>query len=304
MDGKEDAACAEWITEQEITSGQSGARRKDMTIEEIKAWKKEHGYTAAQMSESSGVPLGTLLKILSGETKSPRREAMAALEKLCSDPHAVRYDLPPLPPELIREESFYDGTGAKKIGHHTIDDYLALPDGRRAELIDGIFYDLATPVVSHQVIISQMYLQLARCIEENGMDEHCSVFFAPLGVQLDRDKDTMVEPDLFIYCDPEYGDGEYPAGAPDFVMEVLSPSTRSRDLYLKLHKYHDAGVREYWIVDPKKEKVTVHHFEDADEAETYSFDDEIPVIISEGKCTIDFHSIHEYLEKMKKRFGG
>ena len=116
------------------------------------------------------------------------------------------------------------------------------------------------------------------------------VFLSPFDVRLDRDNYTMVQPDLLVIC------GEYDVegsiryeGAPDLVIEVLSPSSRSKDQLLKLYKYSNAGVREYWIVDPKYKIVTVHRFEEEEYTpQKYDFEDQIPVGISGGKCVIDF----------------
>ena len=117
----------------------------------------------------------------------------------------------------------------------------------------------------------------------------CSVLFAPLDVRLDRDDYTMVQPDLVVFCHDDDPDSIRYEGAPDLLVEILSPSTRMKDMILKLHKYQRAGVREYWIVDPEHRKVTVHFFEeDAYEPVVYGFKDTIPVRISGGECQIDF----------------
>ena len=260
-----------------------------MKLQEILDWKREHGYTAAQMSEHTGIPLGTLQKFLSGQTKSPQREVIEALEKLCTNPHAARYELPPLPPARIRESSPEYG---RKIEYYTLEDYYAVPDPRRVELIDGMFYDLASPTLKHQKLVLGIMMQLQKCITENRAD--CLLSFS-FDVQLDKDDKTMVEPDILICCDPSIVMEDKIYGAPDFVLEILSPSTRAKDLYVKLHKYHDAGVREYWIVDPQKERVMVHRFEEIDDMETYTFSDTVPLGISDGKCSVDFAEIRKML---------
>ena len=102
----------------------------------------------------------------------------------------------------------------------------------------------------------------------------------------------MVQPDLFVIC------GEYDRnalcyeGAPDLAVEILSPTTRSKDMLLKLFKYQQAGVREYWIVDPKFNKVTVHYFDTEEyDPKQYSFKDVVPIEISGRQCSIDFKKI-------------
>ena len=177
---------------------------------------------------------------------------------------------------------------------HTIDDYYALPDDRRAELIDGVFYDMAAPHYVHQAVLGKLYSLLDSCIHAHHMP--CRVFPSPCDVRLDNDDYTMVQPDLVIICSrPDIIHAARYDGAPDMVVEILSPSTRTKDLYLKLRKYRQAGVREYWIVDIDRQTVTVHFFEDSCnyEPRTYAFTDSIPIGISGGRYLIDFSLILE-----------
>ena len=116
-----------------------------------------------------------------------------------------------------------------------------------------------------------------------------------MDVQLDCDDRTMVQPDLLIICDRSKDTVKNIYGAPDFVMEVLSPSSRQHDRLLKLKKYGDAGVREYWIVDPGKETVTKYDFMREAEVSTFTFEDKVSLSISDGKCEIDFRKVKEHL---------
>ena len=109
---------------------------------------------------------------------------------------------------------------------------------------------------------------------------------APLDVQLDRDDRTMVQPDVLVVCDRSKVVRRCVYGAPDFVVEILSPSTWEKDMYVKLGKYESAGVREYWIVDPKKKRVLVYDFEHTDFPALYTFTDQIPVGIFDGGWTL------------------
>ena len=120
---------------------------------------------------------------------------------------------------------------------------------------------------------------------------------APVDVQLDRNDQTMVQPDLIMLCDETKNINRCIFGAPDFVVEVLSPSTRSKDTLLKAHKYCDAGCREYWIVDLENEEVIVQDYENERLNIRYSFDDSIPIAVSGGKCHIDFTRIQQHLTK-------
>lgn len=116
----------------------------------------------------------------------------------------------------------------------------------------------------------------------------CHPYLSPLDVQLDGDEQTMIQPDVMVCCDPKKAVGGRIVGAPDFVAEVISPSSRQRDRHLKLSKDKSAGVREYWLIDPDRRKVLVYLFseEEDDDVALYSFDHSIPVGISDGKCEV------------------
>ena len=144
--------------------------------------------------------------------------------------------------------------------------------------------------MKHQRILGDLYFLFRECAQLHGMP--CEVYLSPCDVRLDRDNYTMVQPDLLVICGEYDEDAIRYEGAPDLVIEILSPSTRKKDLTLKLFKYQAAGVREYWIVDPMFRKVTVHFFEDENyHPEQYDFTAKIPVSISEGECIIDFSRV-------------
>lgn len=148
----------------------------------------------------------------------------------------------------------------------------ALPEGVRAEVIDGQLFYLATPSSTHQRIAGFLFFHLKKYIEEkNGA---CEVFFAPFAVYLNNDDRNYFEPDVVLVCDESKIDEKGCHGAPDFVAEIISPSTRSRDCLLKLNKYQNAGVREYWIVDGERELVQVYNFE-RNKVFAYGFRDQI-----------------------------
>ena len=169
----------------------------------------------------------------------------------------------------------------------TIEDVYDLPEGERAELIDGVLYMMSTPTRKHQRIIAETSYVFGKHIKEHG--GNCEVDFAPFGVYLFDDDSTYVEPDIIVVCDEEKLDNKGCHGAPDLVVEVLSQSTRSRDCLLKLRKYEAAGVREYWIVDPDREEVDVYRFE-KECVDRYSFHDQVPTDILEG-LSVDFSAM-------------
>ncbi len=168
---------------------------------------------------------------------------------------------------------------AKKIESYTIDDIYALPDGERAELIDGKIYHMTPPSTRHQRLVSDLHYQIKDFIKRNNGD--CEVFLAPFAVFLNENDKNYVEPDISVICDKNKITEKGCNGAPDWVIEIVSPSSKQMDYYKKLFKYRTAGVREYWVVDPERELVTVYNFE-KDSMEEYSFDKDLPVGIYEG----------------------
>ena len=266
-----------------------------MTIDEMRSRKKELGLSNETLAQLSGVPFSTVQKIFSGKTETPRQKTIQSLERV----------LAPLPgismyssSEPAASSSFLHDPGlayqVKKQGEYTLDDYYAIPDERRVELIDGEIFDMAAPSALHQMILGELHLQFRECADRHGLP--CRVFLSPCDVRLDNDNKTMVQPDLFVLCREFDIQNRRIDGAPDLTVEILSDSTRSKDLLLKTYKYKNAGVREYWIIDPKRQIVLVYDFADENlEPEKYTFSDQIPVHISEGCCKIDFNKISSSL---------
>ncbi len=159
----------------------------------------------------------------------------------------------------------------------------SLPEGHRAELLDGEIYDLAAPGVIHQQLIAQLTRVIGKHIGDH--KGACRVFLAPFAVYPDgiEDEYNYVEPDISVVCDPaRLTNGKGCDGAPDWVIEVTSPSTRSRDYLYKMDKYRSAGVREYWIVNPDTRNVMVYDFTQNNDSDNYTFEDRIPVRIFPG----------------------
>ena len=161
---------------------------------------------------------------------------------------------------------------------YTINDIYALPDDERAELIDGHIYYMAAPNRIHQQIVRKFTQRISNYIDSKGGD--CEVYPAPFAVFLNCDDKNYLEPDVSVICNPEKLTDKGCNGAPDWIIEVVSQSSRNMDYLRKLIKYQSSGVREYWIVDPDKNVVTVYNYEQ-ETMEQYSFDDEIPAGIYE-----------------------
>ena len=164
-----------------------------------------------------------------------------------------------------------------KSNTYTIDDIYALPEGQRAELIDGQIYDMAPPSPMHQELVMELSATLRDYIKKNGGS--CKVYPAPFAVFLNEDDRNYVEPDISVICDSSKVDNRGYQGAPDFIIEIVSPSSQRMDYLTKLFKYRTAGVREYWIVNPLQRTVQVYSFEGTEDSSQYSFDDEITVTI-------------------------
>lgn len=181
----------------------------------------------------------------------------------------------------------------KRQGEYTLEDYYAMPEEQRVELIDGVIYDMAAPTYLHQILSGEIFIRLKEYIRKAG--GLCVPVCSPIDVQLDCDGRTIVQPDVIVLCDREKAEVTKVHGAPDFVAEIVSKSTRRKDLYLKLMKYEQAGVREYWIVDPDKKRVIVYDFEHGECPVVYNFQDMVPVQIFGGQCRVDFSEIYEYV---------
>lgn len=168
-----------------------------------------------------------------------------------------------------------------------VDDIYALPEGQRAELIDGQIYGMAPPSRKHQEIVGELFGTIREYIR--GRKGACRVYTAPFAVFLNKDEKNYVEPDVSVICDGGKLHDKGCMGAPDWVIEVVLPGSRSMDYYRKLFKYRTAGVREYWIVDAERNLVTVYNFEN-DSAANYTFEDPVPAGIYPG-FVIDFSTL-------------
>ena len=143
---------------------------------------------------------------------------------------------------------------------YTTDDIYALPDGERAELIDGQIYMMGTPSRIHQKLVGQLSRIIGNYIESN--HGSCEIYPAPFAVFIKKDDKNYVEPDISVICDKSKLSDRGCEGAPDFIIEIVSPSSRRMDYYKKCTLYTESGVREYWIVDPEKQRTMIYRYED------------------------------------------
>ena len=180
----------------------------------------------------------------------------------------------------------------KEEQHYTYSDYCAWEDGKRWELIDGKAFAMSpAPSWRHQGLSGNLYLQFATYLKGKA----CRVFHAPFDVRLNADTldDTVVQPDLVIICDRSKLSGTGCVGAPDMVIEILSPSTARYDRTLKFDIYRRAGVREYWIVDPDTKTLSVHILNNGEYMIRAYTDADIVAVHAIGGCMIDLADVFE-----------
>lgn len=167
---------------------------------------------------------------------------------------------------------------------------MAWRDEKRYELIDGSAYMMSpAPSTEHQRVFRRLFNQLANYLE----GKQCEVFSAPFDVRLnaDAEDDTVVQPDIAIVCDPKKIEANGCKGAPDMVVEILSPATARMDQLIKFNKYREAGVLEYWIVNPETKLVQVNRLMHGSYVnQAYGDTDTVPVSVLED-CKIDLAKV-------------
>jgi len=180
--------------------------------------------------------------------------------------------------KILREEvQTVDALGREDI--YTVEDIYALPEGERAELIDGKIYYMAPPNTKHQRLVHFFDREIGNFIQSHKGE--CEVFPAPFAVFLEENDKNYVEPDISIICDKGKITEKGCVGAPDWIIEIVSPGSRQMDYFKKLFKYRTAGVREYWVADSDKKIVTVYNF-GHDTMLEFAFGEEVPSGIYEG----------------------
>jgi Uma2 family endonuclease len=158
------------------------------------------------------------------------------------------------------------GLPIKRADHKfTYVDYSIWPDDERWELIDGAAYNMSpAPTSTHQWLCGELFFRLKTLL----MSSSCEPFIAPFDVyfpeypdQNFNSIDSIVQPDISVICDPDKIIEKGCLGAPDLIIEILSPSTAKKDMHEKFHLYEKQGVKEYWIVDPGNKYIRVFHLQ-------------------------------------------
>ena len=292
-----------------------------MTIEELKARKKQLNLSTKDLAYLAELPLSTVSKIFTGETKNPsyltieKLDATLNREEMLVRVHAYEQAMKqyflehpedagdqnkfeaiyrrenhlnhaPIPYAVSVEEDF-DTRGhlALQHGTMTVSELADLGEQKGYQLIDGHMIVAEMAGVLHQRMVRHIGRQIEQFILDNG--GKCEVFDVGVNVFLDEDDLTLVIPDIAVVCNPSMIDDRGIQGAPDWIVEVVSASTRKIDYHKKLHKYMDSGVREYWIVDIDRQMVTVCVNGEPMQISIFNFEQDIPVMIYDKKLLIN-----------------
>ncbi|WP_044913089.1 Uma2 family endonuclease [Butyrivibrio sp. WCE2006] len=287
-----------------------------MTIEEMNKIKESRGYSFAQLSDYTGVPVVTLQRIFAGATRNPRKATLDAIEKVLMGDESVytgrayayEQNSSVSYPEyeeatagLSEKEFVYgdrsvSGFRRKKDGDYTVNDYYSLSKDKWVELIDGSLYDLAVPGPVHQMISGLVFECVHNFIRKNNIPD--IVIYAPVDVQFEGDDKTVVKPDIIIVCDRNKVKDKGIFGAPDFIMEIIAPDTRRRDMFVKSDKYCKAGVKEYLMIDPKKRVLISYNFMDEDVTPvTVPLKGEYEISLYEGKLKLNLDEISRIIKE-------
>ena len=291
-----------------------------MTVEEIRKRKKRLKLTTQQLALLAELPLSTVSKILTGETKNPsyltiekleatieKEEMLARVEAYRKAMHQYFLEHPedegdykkfeeiyrrnnhlndaPIPYAVSKDEPpIMYGSLALHDQRMTTNELSKMGESRDLQLIDGHLVVSEMAGVSHQRMVKSLGRTISDFVEKK--KGKCEVFDVGVNVFLDEDEYTLVIPDIAVICNPSQITEKGVVGAPDWMIEVVSPSTRQNDYHKKLHKYMDAGVREYWIVDTDRRVVSVCINGEPMQVTIYSIEDEIPVHIYGGDLRI------------------
>ena len=249
-----------------------------MTITDIKQLKEKDGMTNKQISELTGIALFVVDGIFSGDIEEPKYMTPLEFEELLTRLEIPFYcDEKTGYPCLIREEITSYNYHAS---HYALGDMVKLCNIISREVINGEIYAMSTPSRMHQFLVTKLLIRIGNHIEKKR--GKCHVYPSPFGVRLFADDKTWVEPDILVICKKNIMTDSGCDGAPDLIVEIVSPNNVFHDYVTKLVKYQQAGVREYWIVDPINERITLYHFQEPVQKEEYTYEDTIRSNVLEG----------------------
>lgn len=291
-----------------------------MDVTELKERKKRLKLTSASLADLAGLPVSTVSKIMTGETKNPSYITVEKLDRALSheemmhrikayrealfqymkehpenpvdqrefekkyrrDNHLSNVPLPFAVPEGTKDT--YGNLALRSHERVTTEILHEIGEDKMIELLDGHLIFNEAPSLSHQMLVQMLGKKIDGFIEED--HGKCRMFNVGVNVYPDEDEETLLIPDIAVLCDDARLFEGGIMGAPDWIIEVVSESTRHRDYNEKMHKYMCSGTREYWIIDPAGERVTTYISGEPMMASIYSFEDVIPVRIYEGALEI------------------
>lgn len=300
-----------------------------MTPEELKTAKKKKGYTSRKLAELSGVPLGTIQKIMSGATSSPRLDTMNALERVLMEPgtvysYASSSGISSQPQLLQDTASPFTVSSAEKPDHaHSFSSQKSTvsssskPDPVMAadedplkqtvlhELIAGKRFTLPVCGGIHQILACEVYRQLSDAAlkaEKNPVSQKASlpapvICLSPFPLELPGQPGSLLFPDVFVLdSQAEIYSGRI-TGIPSLVIEVTSPSTRKKDTSLKLETYVSAGVSEYWILDSTDRSIIRWDIAHNNQMALFTFGVPVRVLTESVPCTVDTTRFDELIRQ-------
>ena len=243
--------------------------------------------TQKELGVRSGVTQADISRFERGEG-NPSLDTMAKLASALEYSMENIFTAQKIYPEIYPSDIFQPYLKKlKRQGEYTVEDIMDIPEDIRVELIDGVIYDLAVPSRPHQFVVSDIEYAFMDYIKKN--KGKCRVW-QNYGVTSKKDDRNYLVPDMTVTCERD-GKGWEEQEVPDFVLEVVSPGNGKRDYTIKLTKYKELGVREYWIVDIKKRMVMVYFFEKEDSPSIYPIDSKIGVGIYNNELIIDMEEI-------------
>lgn len=192
----------------------------------------------------------------------------------------------------------YDASRYKRQGEYTLDDYYALPDDEPMELIDGVFYDMGAPLLVHQDLAGLIFRQLADQLDEKGGP--CKAYLSPVDITLGEDRKTIVQPDVFILCDSSKRRRWGIKDAPEFILEILSLSTRRKDMTVKYRKYKECGVREYWMMDIQERRMIICDLEGGKPERIVPLEGKEGLLIYQGEVKLDLDAMKALIEEYEE----
>lgn len=293
-----------------------------MNKPDFKTRKKALSLTTAEVALLAELPVSTVSKIMTGETKCPteitiekidaalskeearwRLEAyLLAIKDYCMEHKKEKFDSSefeqvyrkkhdledkPISEANSKSESYpiWGNVAVKRQKSTSVKDFFKMSvENRWIELVDGKIIINEAPGMAHQMLVKSINKQIEHFIDENHGD--CQAFDVGVNVQLDANEDTILIPDILVICDKSKIKDFGILGAPDWVIEVVSPSTRHYDYKKKTYKYLNHGVREVWLVDPEKKVIVTYVDGEYMMSHLYQFGDEVPVSIYDERLKI------------------